>query len=164
MACSVDEELTDLIDPSWRGEIISTTELHAWSISQTDSALASFDADLLTYPNDNPITIYRVLYKTIDAFGNETQASGAVVIPVTDTAAPMIVYTHGTVVERYDVPGYESDELVLGMLYGADGYVAVLPDYLGMGDSPAYIPIVTLQLKQVPLLTSCAPHKVYVPI
>lgn len=139
-ACSVDEEISDLIDPSWRGEIISTTELHDWSITQTDSALASFDADLLTYPNNNPIVIYRVLYKTIDPFGNETQASGAVVIPVTDTAAPMVVYTHGTVVERYGVPGYESDELVLGMLYGADGYVAVLPDYLGMGDSPGLHP------------------------
>ena len=140
MSCAVDDEVSDLIDPQWRGEIISFKLLHTWSIEQTDSALASFDPDLLTYPNNYALHIYRVVYKTIDAFGEETQASGAVVVPMDAPAAPLCVYTHGTVVERYEVPSYESDELVLGILYGADGYVAVLPDYLGMGDSPGRHP------------------------
>lgn len=140
-ACSVDTDPNKTPDPAYRGEIISTTLLHDWSIAQTDSALGAYDPSLLTYPNNYPIKIYRVVYKTIDANGLETQASGAVVIPAGVTnGAPLCLYTHGTVVERYEVPSYESDELVLGMLYGADGYVVTLPDYLGMGDSPGRHP------------------------
>ncbi len=139
-SCNIDPEITNTSEQSFRGEIINITLLHDWSIEQTDSALSSFDPDLLTYPNNYPIQIYRVLYKTIDAEGIETQASGAVVVPFGVSAAPLCLYTHGTVVERYAVPSYESDELVLGMLYGADGYVVSLPDYLGMGDSPGRHP------------------------
>ena len=137
ISCSNDPVIDTTDTDDFRGEIISITMLHDWSIAQTDSALASYDPDLLTYDNNYPLEIYRVVYKTVDAFGNETQASGAVVIPVTyDTPLPLCNYSHGTVVNRYDVPSYESDELILGILFGASGYVMSLPDYLGMGDSP----------------------------
>ena len=69
------------LDFDFRGEIISIELLHSWTIAQTDSALAAYDPDLLTYPNDYPIDIYRIVYKTVDAFNNETQASGAIVLP-----------------------------------------------------------------------------------
>ena len=125
------------LDFDFRGEIISIELLHSWTIAQTDSALAAYDPDLLTYPNDYPIDIYRIVYKTVDAFNNETQASGAIVLPKSaDVAFPLCNYAHGTVMNRYDVPSYESDELVLGILFGCAGYVMCLPDYIGMGDSP----------------------------
>jgi len=134
-SCKYDAAITETDD--FRGEIISSQLLHAYSIEQTDSVLAAYDPDLLTYPNDYPIEIYRVIYKTIDAFGNETQASGAVVLPVTgSTAFPNCIYAHGTVLKRFDVPSYESDELILGIIYACSGYIMSLPDYLGMGDSP----------------------------
>ncbi|HMX04291.1 MAG TPA: lipase family protein [Chitinophagales bacterium] len=138
-SCAVDPPMVN--DDSFRGEIISSTLLHDWSITQTDSALSDYDPSLLTYPNDYNIKIYRVVYRTIDAAGNETQASGAVVIPYgVANGAAQCLYMHGTVVERFEVPSYESDELVLGMLYGANGFVTSLPDYLGMGDSPGRHP------------------------
>lgn len=134
-SCKYDVATSDKL--SFRGEIISSQLLHAYTIEQTDSVLAAYDPDLLTYPNDYPIEIYRVIYKTIDAFGNETQASGAVVLPVTGSSAfPNCIYEHGTVMMRYDVPSYESDELILGIIYACAGYIMSLPDYLGMGDSP----------------------------
>jgi len=140
-SCSLDTPVGTEPDFSWRGEILSAQELHTYSIEQTDSVLNSFDPDLLTYPNNYPISIYRIVYKTVDWNNKETYASGAVVIPTGVTAgSPFCVYTHGTVVERYDVPGYESDEIVLGILYAADGFVSVLPDYLGLGDSPGRHP------------------------
>ncbi|MFI5170784.1 MAG: alpha/beta hydrolase family protein [Chitinophagales bacterium] len=124
-------------DDSFRGEIISYELLHAYTIEQSDSAMAAYDPGLLTYPNDYPIEIYRVTYKTINAAGIETYATGAVVIPVnTTTPFPLTVYDHGTVTKRYDVPSYESGEILIGIAYACAGYVMSLPDYLGMGDSP----------------------------
>lgn len=131
------EPVPETPEAEFRGVIISTTLLHAWTTTQTDSALASYDPDLLTYPNDYAIEIYRVVYKTIDANGEETQASGAVIIPVDgDGRYPLCSYEHGTVLNRFDVPSYESDELILGILFGCAGYVMSLPDYIGLGDSP----------------------------
>jgi pimeloyl-ACP methyl ester carboxylesterase len=134
-SCKYDVAISDEL--SFRGEIISSQLLHAYTIEQTDSVLAAYDPDLLSYPNEYPIEIYRVIYKTIDAYGNETQASGAVVLPVTGSSAfPNCIYEHGTVLKRYDVPSYESDELILGIIYACSGYIMSLPDYLGLGDSP----------------------------
>lgn len=137
MTSCQNEPVPETPEAEFRGVIISTTLLHAWTTTQTDSALAAYDPDLLTYPNDYAIEIYRIVYKTIDANGEETQASGAVVIPVDgDGRYPLCSYEHGTVLNRYDVPSYESDELILGILFGCAGYVMSLPDYIGLGDSP----------------------------
>lgn len=137
VACDHDSDIDITDADAFRGEIISYELLYSWTIAQTDSALNAYDPNLLTYPNDYPLEIYRVVYKTIDAFGIETQASGAVVIPISNTTQfPLCSYEHGTVLNRYSVPSYESDELVLGILFGCSGYVMSLPDYLGMGDSP----------------------------
>ncbi len=134
---SCKHESTIIFDDSWRGEIISYELLHEYSTIQTDSILTAYDPDLLTYPNEYPIQIFRVVYKTPDAFGNETYASGALVIPVNHSIEfPLTVYEHGTVVKRFDVPSYESDELILGIIYACAGYIISLPDYLGLGDSP----------------------------
>ena len=89
-SCAVDPPMVN--DDSFRGEIISSTLLHDWSITQTDSALSDYDPSLLTYPNDYNIKIYRVVYRTIDAAGNETQASGAVVIPSVLQTVQLSVY------------------------------------------------------------------------
>lgn len=137
MTSCQNEPVPETPEAEFRGVIISTTLLHTWTTTQTDSALAAYDPDLLTYPNDYAIEIYRIVYKTIDANGEETQASGAVVIPVDgDGRYPLCSYEHGTVLNRYDVPSYESDELILGILFGCAGYVMSLPDYIGLGDSP----------------------------
>jgi len=138
-SCKYDSIETPIED--FRGEIISTELLHHYTIAQTDSVLEAYDPDLLLYPNDYEIDIYKIIYKTIDADGNETQASGAAVIPSNNTVSfPLCIYEHGTIVKREAVPSRESDELLLGIIYGCVGYVTSLPDYLGMGDSPGLHP------------------------
>lgn len=137
--CSKDPEIPATDD--FRGEIISYELLHHYTLAQTDSALASYDPALLSYPNDYEIEIYKVLYKTIDADDNEVQASGAIVIPVNNEIKfPLCLYDHGTVVMRDEVPSRESEEILIGIAYACGGYVAALPDYLGMGDSPGLHP------------------------
>jgi hypothetical protein len=89
----------------------------------------------------NGVLIYRILYETIDPFGGPILASGALVIPdAIDRALPLVSYQHGTGITKDDVPSRLSTESAIGIAYGATGYLAVLPDYLGLGDSPGFHP------------------------
>jgi hypothetical protein len=73
--------------------------------------------------------------------GNTTHASALVVLPVApDRALPLLSYQHGTIVGREDVPSRLNDEGDIGLLLASAGYIAVLPDYLGLGDSPGLHP------------------------
>ncbi|MBK9177089.1 MAG: alpha/beta fold hydrolase [Flavobacteriales bacterium] len=92
---------------------------------------------------DYTIEAHRLIYHTIDPFGQPTIASGAVVIPVGSTCQhAMAAYHHGTILNRQDVPSRISSEMVVGYYLAADDYVAVLPDYLGLGDSPGPHPYI----------------------
>lgn len=87
------------------------------------------------------VQVYRVVYETVDAQRLRTRASGAVAVPVTPPGPlPLVSYQHGTVLRRDDVPSRANLEGLLGVAFATDGYAAVLPDYLGLGDSPGVHP------------------------
>jgi len=91
------------------------------------------------------VEVYKVLYITRNAQNTDTcTASGALVVPVTNGCPlPLVAYHHGTTLERYGVPSYGSDEIFLGIIFAsANGFVATLPDYLGLGDSRGFHPYV----------------------
>lgn len=86
---------------------------------------------------ENEVTLYRIKYKTKDINGNPDTASGAVLFPKNMSycdSFPLMNYNHGTVFEKLLVPS-RMHELEAGLLYASHGYVATMPDYLGMGDS-----------------------------
>lgn len=92
---------------------------------------------------DHTIEAHRLIYNTVDPFGQPTIASGAVVIPVGSACQHAIgAYHHGTILNRQDVPSRISSEMVVGYYLAADDYVAVLPDYLGLGDGPGPHPYI----------------------
>ncbi len=91
------------------------------------------------------VDVYKVIYNTIDVVGNPTTASGAMVLPTgaeADICFPVMVYHHGTVLIKDNVPSRLSGEILVGYISSADGYVTVMPDYLGLGDSPGLHPYV----------------------
>lgn len=86
---------------------------------------------------ENEVSLYRIKYKTLDLYGNPDTASGAVLFPKNMSycdSFPLINYNHGTVFEKLFVPS-RMHELQAGQIYASHGYVATMPDYLGMGDS-----------------------------
>ncbi len=92
---------------------------------------------------DYAIEAHRLIYHTVDPFGQPTIASGAVVVPVGSACQHAIAaYHHGTILNREDVPSRLSSEMVVGYYLAADDYVAVLPDYLGLGDGPGPHPYI----------------------
>lgn len=116
----------------------------------SDSLLISFTPTELAAQGilgaDRTIEAHRLVYNTVDAFGQPTIASGAVVVPVGSTCQhAMATYHHGTILNRQDVPSRLGGEIVVGYYLGADDYVGVLPDYLGLGDSPGPHPYIHAQ-------------------
>ncbi len=91
------------------------------------------------------VTVYKLLYETIDPVGAKTQASAALCVPVSASGSlPLLSYQHGTLTQTNAAPSATttsaSGEILLGVAFASAGYVSVLPDYLGMGSSPGFHP------------------------
>ena len=88
------------------------------------------------------LELYSITYETIDQFGNQTVASGAVVLPIAQLETlPLLSFHHGTQVRRsgtYSSEGSTFDLLTCWL--GGTGYVSVFPDYLGLGVSEVFHP------------------------
>lgn len=89
------------------------------------------------------VDAWKIVYSTIDALGQPTRASALVAVPAGSTRAlPLMSYQHGTITQREDVPSRLNEEANLGLILASAGYASVLPDYLGLGDSPGLHPYV----------------------
>lgn len=131
LGCKADNPLSVQTE---RGKLLSCELLQEYSIAEADSIITGYDEFLAIYPVDYPIRIYRITYITVDPFGEETTASGAVILPIDTTVSfPLCSYQHGTITERYEVPSFEGGELFLGIVFAPGGYVVCMPDYLGLG-------------------------------
>jgi pimeloyl-ACP methyl ester carboxylesterase len=115
--------------------LVASEELGIVNDSQVKSTLQAYNL-YKNYMNLGDIIIYKIIYNTIDVFGNSTVASGAVYVPYNEiNSFPMVSYQHGTELNRNVVPS-RRDWDPIGYIYAGNGYITVFPDYLGMGDNP----------------------------
>ncbi len=91
----------------------------------------------------NGAKYYKLTYSSKDAKGQLDTLSGLMVIPDDlKFTYPSLVYQHGTsdckkcVPSSYGSTGGEEGQL--GLLFAGLGYVAVLPDYVGMGEGRGF--------------------------
>jgi len=125
-----------------RGTIISATPLMSLDQEQIMGTLQlKLDAtnyaliDHFTYKN-NAVVAVKIFYWTIDGHGDPINASGVVFIPALTSEAyvPVFSYLHGTLTSDADVPSnLEGMESIIGWIMAMDGYISILPDYLGLG-------------------------------
>ena len=82
---------------------------------------------------------YQITYTTKSVQGLVDTASGLLTVPDNlDKIYPRLVYQHGTSGSRQDVPSINvttGGEGIVGQLFAGLGYVAFLPDYLGLGNT-----------------------------
>lgn len=98
-------------------------------------------------PVENDVEVFKIRYTTKDITGGVDTASGQLVLPVfRDKEMPVLVYHHGTVGSRNDVPSNFSlssqNEAQIALIYGSFGYATLAPDYIGLGDSPGFHPYI----------------------
>lgn len=82
--------------------------------------------------------LYKINYKTPTPNGDWGIGSGLVAMPTDPVGKVGIVsYQHGTRFERDDVPSRNNVKnfIYLGAFGSSAGYMVVMPDYLGLGDS-----------------------------
>ena len=81
---------------------------------------------------------WSVDYCTVDAFGKSVIASGAVFLPIgAEAGVPLVSFSHGTQTDKTSVPSNPKNTNPQGLLQATHGSVAVVADYLGMGDDAA---------------------------
>ena len=131
---------TDTVATQHRGTVVSVTRLDRLDRRATDRLLRRHH-----YPAAEPdhgVTTYRVVYRTVTRDRASTVASGLVVLPRSParTLQP-VVYEHGTLVDRQDAASVgDGDISAAAVLFAADGFAAVAPDYLGLGSGPGHHP------------------------
>jgi pimeloyl-ACP methyl ester carboxylesterase len=123
-----------------RGKIISAT-LSTTLTTSTLSLLFSIAGVPIT-PQYN-VLLYKIDYETISPLGARTVASGALAVPQGDNSLlPLVSYQHSTILQTNMAPSSMNlnTEVSVGVAFATTGYAAVVPDYLGLGDSPGFHP------------------------
>lgn len=109
-----------------------------------------FNFNLSQITNGNSVRAYSVQYNTPGVYGENRSVSGGVLIPqVPDSQIKgIILYFHGTSVSKTKVPSCfeqsqnglsyclsdsSEDGGVLGGIFASQGYIVVMPDYIGQG-------------------------------
>ena len=106
------------------------------SHAQTDLSLDAVTASLLTHN----VEMRRLSY-TMPFLGEEAAVSGAVFVPqAPGTSFPVLVYHHGTTFQRLAAPSFKTDLTNLGYAMASMGFLVLMPDYLGLGESPLQHP------------------------
>jgi len=117
-----------------RGLLLSSAQLGTYDTSSLSSIFAYFSNPVIP---QHAVTVHKIVYETVGPWGGKVQASGLIVVPQTSGPAwPLVSYQHGTMTLKSDAPSAAPlGEGVLGLVFASTGYAAVLPDYLGLGDS-----------------------------
>ena len=95
----------------------------------------AFGLPSAVYQPSYGVDAHRMTY-TMPFLGEEITVSGAVFEPQglsADCETPVVVYMHGTVFERDDVPSFLNGEGQIGYLISALGFTVLMPDYVGLG-------------------------------
>lgn len=136
-----------------RGDVIAVeqvaartaAEVHAEIVDLVNQVLPGVPPDVvaLLLPTPYDVAAFRVVYHTIDLHGQPTVASGLAVLPVGyPYPLPLVTYHHGTIAADREAPSSLGFEALIGYVVAADGYLALLPDYLGFGANTGLHPYV----------------------
>ena len=124
-----------------RGRLISSELLEHKTAYQVDRELSG---TILFFKATYGTSIYKLVYETIDPDGEPTIASGTVTVPKNpDFALPILSFQSGTMVKRDEASsatGFDGGYGIVAMWTGSSGYLTVIPDYLGLGESELFHP------------------------
>ena len=128
------------IRPPERGKLISSELIRQFSIRQAQSQMRL--RDFPTGDASFSVHYYKIVYETVDPFGLPILASGGLFVPQENPEAlPLLSYQHGSEIYKPWVPSQnDSFWFPQALFYATSGYLTVMPDYLGLGDSPGLHP------------------------
>ena len=148
-ACSK-EENNDPVSPTIheRGEIVQSNSIGIMTADDIQQILANANMTIPFTLNYSVETI-SINYYTTDGYGNQTIASGALIIPQGGSSLPLVSLQHGTQTKNNlvaSVSPVNSTEGIVGLIMASMGYLVVVPDYLGFGVSNAIHPYTSCRI------------------
>jgi hypothetical protein len=129
-----------------RGDIVAVQRMRTLDTPDAVRAgltAADFDAGAVKFGVDS----YQLVYRTVDADGHPTIASGLLALPRNGVRLLRTVsYEHGTEINRTDGPSMWRDgwDVAPAITFASAGFAAVAPDYLGLGLGPGTHPYLDL--------------------
>jgi len=128
--------LAEPIQVPERGKLLSTELLRQFTLSDARSRMSS--VGFPTIDAAWAVRYYKIVYETVDPFGLPIKASGGLFVPqAVPQAMPLLSNQHGTEIYKRFVPS-QNDSYFFpeALFYACAGYVTVMPDYIGLGESP----------------------------
>lgn len=129
------------------GQTLVKSELNGTlSVSETNAMIAKAFPDGSVSQTSSAVELHKVTYTSTDVKNRKVNLTGLVAWPVGGAAKGLVVYCHGTTVDRGRSPSRykgkdEAPETVEAIAaFAGGGYAVVLPDYLGLGDHKAAHP------------------------
>ena len=120
----------------------SKAQSYVVSTTYMDNIDVSVLSAIAGEPLDYSVNLYKMIYNTVDVHGLPIVASGAIALPANAPCSeyPIAIYEHGTSLIKSDVPSNNVEEAYVGRIFAAGGFYALMPDYIGMGESPGLHP------------------------
>ncbi len=80
------------------------------------------------------VSVFDVVYTTTYADGSVVKATGMVFAPIDENVnVPLKIYNQGTQLCKERVLNYRGEQAMC-LAYATDGYLVIMPDYVGMGE------------------------------
>ena len=120
------------------GELVVSTEVIALDATGLTALVATQGLTGITVTSG--ATCYKLTYGTPDVSGKIINASGLVCLPTAKAGGrPVISIQHGTIFQDSEAPSsmLTSADAAIGAVFAGLGYISVLPDFIGYGDSTA---------------------------
>lgn len=124
-----------------RGKLVDSIELGSYTAAQLRQLLALSGIDIPAALVKYDVKVYTITYHT-PYKGGEVTASGVVVLPQGTGPIGMVSLHHGTIIAHRDAPSQQpllSEDMVEYAALGSLGFITVIPDYLGFGNSSSLV-------------------------
>lgn len=121
-------------------QLVSSANNGTISASELNERMNRSFGSYAVADTSNAVELYKVTYSSIDVKNKKVSLTGLVAWPVGGAPKGLVVYCHGTTVDRDRSPSKfkgkgEAPETIEAIAaFATGGYAVVLPDYLGLGD------------------------------
>jgi pimeloyl-ACP methyl ester carboxylesterase len=120
--------------------LISSASNGTMSAADVNERMTKAYGELAPAAATSNVELYKITYSSIDVNKKKVNLTGLIAWPVGGAPKGLVVYCHGTTVDRDRSPSKfkgkgeapETIEAITGFASG--GYAVILPDYLGLGD------------------------------
>ncbi len=119
-------------------KLLQYTKVSDYPKAMLEYAMAEYSGAITPPEPLYGLTLYRIQYATTALDGSTMRASALAAVPYPAAGSwPLLSVQHGTIIQKSDTPTVAL--LAEGVPEAAQGYVALIPDYFGFGESSALL-------------------------